>query len=32
MNQLILQPSGNKGAREHYADTIDNPVEINQIT
>ena len=28
---MILQPSGNKDAREHYNDTIENPVSIDKI-
>lgn len=31
MNSIILQPSGNKDAREHYQDTISNPVSLNDI-
>lgn len=31
MSKLILQPSGNAGARKHYVDTIENPVEILKI-
>jgi hypothetical protein len=28
MTQVILQPSANKGAREHYQDTIEHPVSL----
>lgn len=31
MTQLILQPSGNKGGREHYVDTVENQVEIQSL-
>lgn len=31
MNSIILQPSGNKDAREHYQDTISNPVTLSDI-
>ncbi len=31
MNNIILQPTGNKDARKHYFDTIQNPVDINVI-
>ena len=31
MSHVILQPAGNAGAREHYADTIQTPVEISRI-
>ena len=31
MNHIILQPTGNKDAREHYNDTIENPVRIERI-
>ena len=31
MNKVILQPSGNKDAREHYNDTIKNSVSIDKI-
>ena len=31
MNSIILQPSGNKDAREHYQDTIANPKPISEI-
>ena len=32
MNSVILQPAGNKDARQHYVDTIDNPVSIDRIS
>ena len=32
MSRIILQPSGNKDAREHYDDTILNPVGLNSIS
>lgn len=31
MSNVILQPSSNKDAREHYVDTIANPVSIDKI-
>lgn len=31
MNSVILQPSGNKDAREHFVDTIENEVSIQRI-
>lgn len=31
MSKLILQPCGNSGAREHYYDTIQNPVPLERI-
>lgn len=31
MTQIILQPAGDVDAREHFVDTIINPVEINRI-
>lgn len=31
MSKIILQPAGNPDAREHYVDTIDNPVELNRL-
>ncbi|MEK6153890.1 hypothetical protein WIW50_11545 [Flavobacteriaceae bacterium 3-367] len=31
MSKIILQPSGNKGARKHYADTIENSVSLKRI-
>ena len=31
MSKIILQPSGNKDAREHYVDTIKNSVFIERI-
>ena len=31
MSNIILQPSGNKDAREHYVDTIANPVRLERI-
>tara|TARA_A100001015_G_C14626804_1_gene570067 strand:- start:9 stop:200 length:192 start_codon:yes stop_codon:yes gene_type:complete len=31
MSNIILQPSSNKDAREHYVDTIQNPVKLNSI-
>lgn len=32
MSKLILQPSGNKDARRHYVDTIENPVPFSRIS
>ncbi|MGN7352371.1 MULTISPECIES: HNH endonuclease [unclassified Paenibacillus] len=32
MSKVILQPSGNKDAREHYEDTIQNPVPIEVLS
>lgn len=32
MSKIILQPSGNKDAREHYVDTIENPVKIDRLS
>ncbi|MDC0145577.1 HNH endonuclease [bacterium] len=32
MSKIILQPAGNKDAREHYVDTIQNPISINRIS
>ena len=32
MSRIILQPSGNMNAREHYVDTILNPVGLNSIS
>ena len=32
MSKIILQPSGNKDAREHYVDTIQNPVSIDRLS
>lgn len=29
--EIILQPSGNSGSREHYTDTISYPVKLNSI-
>ena len=29
MNQVVLQPSANKDARQHYVDTIENPVRLD---
>ncbi|MFC1779441.1 HNH endonuclease [Thermodesulfobacteriota bacterium] len=29
--QVILQPAGNGVANEHYADTVENPVEIKEV-
>jgi hypothetical protein len=29
MIQVVLQPSANKDAREHYVDTIENPVDLD---
>ena len=31
MSNVILQPSSNKDAREHYVDTIANPVSLERI-
>ena len=31
MSKVILQPSGNKDAREHYVDTIQNSVNLKSI-
>ena len=31
MIRLITQPTGNKTAREHYVDTLQNYVRIEQI-
>ena len=31
MNKIILQQSSNKDAREHYVDTIENPVSLDSI-
>ena len=31
MSKIILQPSGNKDAREHYVDTILNPVSLIKL-
>ena len=31
MSSVILQPAGNPDARQHYVDTIDNPVSIDRI-
>lgn len=31
MSNIILQPSSNKDAREHYVDTIQTPVKLNSI-
>ena len=31
MTQLVLQPCGNKDAREHYADTIKRPVDLTRL-
>jgi len=32
MNHIILQPSGSKDAREHYANTIERPIEISRLS
>jgi hypothetical protein len=32
MSQVILQPSGNKDAREHYENTIESPVDSTVIS
>ena len=32
MTQVIVQPAGNAGGREHYEDTVANPVELTRIT
>lgn len=29
--QVILQPAGNKGGREHYVDTIETPVSFQEF-
>jgi len=31
MTLVVLQPAGNKDAREHYVDTIENPVTLDSI-
>ena len=31
MSKIILQPSGNKDAREHFNDTIELPVKLSKI-
>ncbi|WP_051186035.1 hypothetical protein [Neobacillus bataviensis] len=31
MSRVILQPTGNKDAREHYVDTLLAPVRISRI-
>jgi hypothetical protein len=31
MTQVILQPAGNEGARQHYVDTIENPIKLSTI-
>ena len=31
MSKIILQPAGDKDAREHYNDTLENPVELDRI-
>jgi len=31
MSRIILQPSGNRDAREHYVDTIANRVDLNRL-
>tara|TARA_B100002051_G_C16701945_1_gene621522 strand:- start:43 stop:1326 length:1284 start_codon:yes stop_codon:yes gene_type:complete len=31
MSSVILQPAGNPDARQHYVDTVDNPVSIDRI-
>jgi len=31
MSSIILQPSGNPNARQHYNDTIKNPVTVERI-
>ena len=31
MSNIILQPSGNKDAREHFNDTIELPVKLSKI-
>jgi len=31
MSKLILQPSGNKDARDHYVDTVLNPVSFSRL-
>ena len=31
MTQVIVQPAGNAGGRDHYEDTIDKPVELKRI-
>ena len=32
MTQVIVQPAGNAGGREHYEDTVAKPVELTRIT
>jgi len=32
MGKVILQPAGNRDAREHYNDTIKNPVSLTKIS
>lgn len=32
MQQIILQPAGNQGGRDHYADTVASPVPLERIT
>ena len=32
MSKIILQPAGNPDGREHYNDTIENPVELKSIS
>jgi hypothetical protein len=32
VTQVIVQPAGNAGGREHYEDTVANPVEMARIT
>ncbi len=31
MAKVILQPSGNKDAKKHYVDTVQNPVALSRI-
>lgn len=31
MPQLILQPAGNSGGRNHFADTVANPVQVESL-
>ena len=32
MNRLVQQPAGDPGARKHYRDTIENPVNLESIS
>ena len=31
MTQVIVQPAGNAGGREHYEDTVANPVALTRL-